>query len=300
VKRAALLWTIVLALAPAARAGGDFVDLAAGERTEWFVGSFGVRGIDAGSGRLTASFRAGAYPLSVAVAGRAVWVASVANGFVDGRLTRIDPRTGRWRVVLHVAGSVQYVARGARGVYALVGEGARTRVVSLDDAGQVRRVWVIPTAGRLAADSSGCWISTNTTLLHADPAGRLRVVLHTQLGDVATGGGAVWLPGAATITRVDEHTLATRVLRTGRLRLGGFQHDVAVGAGALWTLDMLTPALQRRDAATGKLERSVRLPDLADAVVATPTRVWVGVAISHQVLAFDPRTLRRLLDVQIG
>jgi hypothetical protein len=48
----ALLGLMVLVGAPAARAGGDFVDLAVGDRQAWFVGPFGVRSFDVRDGRM--------------------------------------------------------------------------------------------------------------------------------------------------------------------------------------------------------------------------------------------------------
>jgi len=291
---------LVVLLPPAAHAGGDFVDLAVDGSTVWFVGSFGVRGIDGASGRVTREpqLAPASYALSVATAGGAVWVASVANGFVDGRLTRIDPRSGGTRVVLRVpSGAVEYVAPGAGGIYALATSSARSRVVLLSDAGRVVRAWNIPDPGRMTADASGCWVSAGGGLIHIDVAGRMRTVLRAPIGDVATGDGAVWLPLERTILRVDERTGKVRTLHTGRLHLGGFQHDVAVGAGALWTLDGNVHALQRRNLETGKVTRSIALPDLADAVAVTSNAVWVGTSTSHLLLRYDPRTLRRTLTV---
>lgn len=301
-RRAAALALALLVLAPPARAGGDFVDLAVADGSAWFVGSFGVRQLDARTGATVSApaLAPASYPLSVAVAGGAVWVASVANGFVAGKLTRIDPATGRTRVVLREPpGSVQAVAAGAGGVYALLGVPGGNVVVRLSPAGRVTGRWAIVDAGRIAADSSGCWVSASHRLLHVDRRGRVRVVLDTSLGDVATGGGAVWLPLARSILRIDERTGVVRGIATGRLRLGGFQHDIAVGDGALWTLDTFAPSLQRRSLRTGRVERSVGLPDIPDAVVPTARGVWVGIALSHQALRFDARTLRRTLTVRV-
>ncbi|HVU78410.1 MAG TPA: hypothetical protein VHC67_12555 [Gaiellaceae bacterium] len=301
--RALALVVVALALVPAASAGGDFVDLAVSGDTAWFVGSFGIRSISAGSPPTTALPASAAAQLSVAVAGGAVWVASVANGFVDGRLTRLDPATGHGRVVLHVPqGSVLAVAGGGGGsVYALVGRASGNLVVQLTAGGRVARRWQVVDAGRLAADASGCWVSTDHRLLHIRPDGTVVTVLEAaQLGDVATGQGAVWLPQTDAITRVDERTGVIRTVRAPDLHLGGFQHDVAVGAAALWTLDAARPALQRRSRATGRIARTVRLPGIPDAVVATPGAVWVGIAVTHQVLRFDPATLRRTLAVTVS
>jgi hypothetical protein len=290
-----------LALASAARAGGDFVDLAVAHDTAWFVGSFGVRGLDAGGRTIFAPEPVGAsYPQSVAVAGGAVWVASVENGFVGGTLTRIDLRTRRSRVVLRVpGGSVLYVAPGAGGIYALLGVREGANLVRLTPAGRRSAAWRIPDAGRMAADASGCWLSGTRRLVHVDRRGRLHAIPGIGFGDVATGAGSAWIATLDTVVRVDERTGAVHTLRTGALHLGGFQHDLAFGDGALWTLDTQPASLQRRDAATGRVMRSVRLPGIPDAVVPTPTGVWVAVAVSHRVLRFDPRTLRRTLSVAV-
>src|SRR5919198_4397293 len=163
----------VLAAAPVARAGGDFVDLAVGARV-WFVGSGGVRSLDAGTGRtLSRPQLVGlAYPLSVALAGGAAWVASVENGYVWGTLSRIDMRTGRVRVVWRRRdSSVQYVAAGAGSIWALIGSRKGARIARFGPTGRLLRLWRVTGAGRMAADRAGCWISTDRWLMQIDPRG---------------------------------------------------------------------------------------------------------------------------------
>jgi hypothetical protein len=300
--RLAVVLLAALLFAPCALAGGDFVDLTVAGGSAWFVGPFGIREVDAATGRTRYAPQPveDSYPQSVALAGGAAWVATVANGFVDGKLVRIDRSTHRTRIVLRVPkGSVLYVAAGAGGVYALVGLRSGSRIVRLAPTGAVTRTWRIPDAGRMAADASGCWVSGTNRLVHIDPQGRLHSIPGIGFGDVATGGGSVWVSLLDSIVRVDERTGAVRTLRTGPLHLGGFQHDVAVGDGALWTLAAQPGSLQRRDLGTGRVVRSVRLPDIPDAVVPTPSGVWVAIAISHRLLRFDPRSLRRTLSVAV-
>lgn len=308
-RRVALIVAIVLVLAPKALAGGDFVDLAVHGSTVWFVGEFGVRGLDARTGGTVAApaLVQASYPLSVAVAGGAVWVASVENGYVDGKLTRIDLRTGRKQVVLREPpGSVQYVAAGAGGMYALLGVPGGNDVVRLNYRGRVVRRWRIADAGRMAADAVGCWVAGNGRLLHIDPRGRVHVAARIAFGDVATGGGAVWVGLSRSILRLDERTGRTQTLRTGRLHLGGFQHDLAFAAGALWTLGSRT--LERRDASTGRRTASVRLPGFGDAIAVTPTAIFVGVVVAapntvasaYDVVRVDPTTLRRRVLVHLA
>src|SRR5207237_3249568 len=125
---------VVLLMPAAARAGGDFVDLAVSSARVWFVGEPGVHELDARSGRTLASPQlVGApYPLSVTLAGGAAWVASVENGYVWGTLTRIDLRTHHVRVLWRKQdSSVQYVAAGSGGVWALIGSAGATEIARI-------------------------------------------------------------------------------------------------------------------------------------------------------------------------
>jgi hypothetical protein len=310
----ALAAVAVVLLAPAsARAGGDFVDLAAGSSRVWFVGEAGVHELDARSGRTLATPRlVGAhYPLSVTLAGGAAWVASVENGYVWGTLSRIDTFTGEVRVVWRKSDSaVQYVAAGAGGVWALIGSSGSTEIARFTLDGRLSRVWKIPGAGRMAADPSGCWISTTGRLLHIDMNGRLHQVLQAPLGDVATGAGAAWLPRTTSVLRIDEQSGQVRTLITGRLRPGGFQHDLAVGANALWALNDAGRArttVERFDLRIGHETGAVVVPGIADALVVRGNAVWIATviapaarpAIGYDVVRLDPRTLRRTLLIHI-
>lgn len=304
---------VVLLAAPLARAGGDFVDLAVGNTRVWFVGEPGVRELDARSGHTIASPQlVGApYPLSVTLAGGAAWVASVENGYVWGTLSRIDLRTHRVRVLWRKQdSSVQYVAAGAGGVWALIGSAGATQIARFSLTGRLAHVWKIPDAGRMAADASGCWISTNHWLIHIDPAGHVHRVLLAQLGDVSTGAGAAWLPQATTVLRIDEHNGQIRTLHTGRLRLGGFQHDLAAGAGALWALNntgRTHTTLERFDLQSGRPTGSLNVPGIADALIVKPDAIWIASVIAppnmpasgYDVIRINPHTLRRTLLVHV-
>jgi len=304
---------LLFIVATPARAGGDFVDLAASASRVWFVGEPGVRELDAQTGRtLKAPRLSGApYPLSVALAGGAAWVASVENGYVFGTLTRIDTRTGHTRVLWRqLDSSVQYAAAGAGGVWALIGSAGSTRIARFTLGGKLSRVWTVWGGGGMAADASGCWISTGQWLIHIDVRGRLHRVVRAQLGDVATGAGSVWLPQATSILRVDEASGRIRTLSTGRLRLGGFQHDLAAGDGALWVLNSPGRAhssLERLDPDNGRRTGHTAVPGIADAVAVTPNAVWVTTVIAppnqpasgYDILRLNPKTLRRTLIVHV-
>jgi hypothetical protein len=304
---------VVLVVTPLAHAGGDFVDLAVGSTRAWFVGEPGVRELDARTGRTRASPQlAGApYPLSVALAGGAVWVASVENGYVWGTLTHIDVHTGKTQVLWRKPdSSVQYVAAGAGGVWTLIASAGTTRIARFSLAGRLSHIWNVPGAGRMASDASGCWISTSQWLLHIDLAGRIHRVTRAQLGDVSTGAGAVWLPQASSVLRIDEHTGQTRTLHTGPLRLGGFQHDLAAGDRALWALTdpgRARTTLDRFDLRTGRRTGRTTVPGIADALIVKPNAIWVATviapanrpAIGYDVIRLNPQTLHRNLLVHV-
>jgi hypothetical protein len=303
-RTALLLVAAVLVCAPAARAGGDFADLAVGARV-WFVGSGGVRSLDPATGRtLSRPQLVGlAYPLSVALAGRAAWVASVENGYVWGTLSRIDLRTGRVRVVWRKRdSSVQYVAAGAGSVWTLIGSRQGMRVARFTLTGRLLRVWRIADAGRIAADREGCWISTGHRLVQIDRRGRVHGIVRARLGDVSIGAGAVWLPQASSVLRIDERTREVRRIPTGRLGGGGFQHDLAADGRRLWALRYVSRArseLVRYDSRTGRRTGRARLRGIADALVVGPSAVWVATAAPETLVRFDPRTLRRTLLVHV-
>ncbi|MGH3009867.1 MAG: hypothetical protein ACRDLM_10760 [Gaiellaceae bacterium] len=304
---------IVLAAAVPARAGGQMADLAVGGGRLWLVGDVGVKALSASSGKTIASpmLAGAAYPLTVALAGGAAWVGSVEGGFIDGTLSRIDTRTGKVRILWRKQqSSVQYVAAGAGSVWALIGfnstDGRRVamKVARFNTDGRLMRVWTVPRdAGRMAADSSGCWISSNGALLHIDASGRLHRALQAPFGDVATGAGAVWLAERTRVLRIDERTGQTRPIPTGTLRLGGFQHDLAATTDRLYLLqhsytEPSTSRLVRIDLRTGSVTRSALIAGIADAVVVTPHAVWVATATSA-IYRYDPRTLRRTLTVNV-
>lgn len=110
--------------------------------------------------------------------------------------------------------------------------------------------------------------------------------------------------------RVDEQTGRVRTLRTGRLRLGGFQHDIAVGDGAFWALSgtgRSHTALERFDLRSGRRTGRIDVPGIADALIVKPDAIWLATVIApanrpasgYDIIRLDPRTLRRALLVHV-
>ena len=297
--RLVVVLALVLVLAPSAGAGGERVDLVLRDGMVWTVGVFGVRGLDARTGRTTYAPQptSARYDLGVAIAGGALFVASVENGFTDGEVTRVDLRTHTARVVWHRANaSAQYVASGAGGVYVLVGSAAGSSVIRLSPDGRVTGRWSIVDAGRIAADASGCWVAATHRLVHIGASGVAVEVLTTEgLDDVATAGGAAWLIAGGKLIRVDERTGVVRGLHAGRLLPIGADHELAVGGGFPWTSS--PTGLQRRSLRTGALGRAAPLGGVVDAVAFAGGAVWA--ATSSELFRLDPRTLRVTLRVPL-
>lgn len=287
-----------LALIPAASAGGNRADLVLHGGTVWTIGDFGIHAYAASDGRTVYAPQptSARYDVDAAVAGDALFVASVANGYTDGEITRVDLRTHATRVVWHRAhASAQYVVAGAGGVYVLVGA-KQSSVLRLSVAGKVTGWWPIVDAGRIAADASGCWVATDHRILHIRPGGRAVEILLTEgLDDIATGGGAAWTIERGRLTRIDEHTGVVRALRAGGLQPIGANHELAVGAGFLWTVG--SNGLQRRNLETGRVERAASIR-MADAVAVAAGAVWVATG-TDELYRLDPRTLRITLRVPL-
>ena len=103
-------------LAPAARAGGIPVQVAAVGSTLWTVSDSGLLAVDPATGAIVARPATPyAYPIWVAAGGGALWVASVANGFGGGAVSRIDGRTRRasTRLLLRRQGVYGFCAGGS-------------------------------------------------------------------------------------------------------------------------------------------------------------------------------------------
>lgn len=286
---------VLLALAaPAARVGGSFTDVAASPATVWAAGEFGVDQIDARTGRVLRQVVSGPeYPLGVGIAGGAAWVASVANGFGSGTVTRIDASTGHARVVLHRNWSAQQIAVSAGSVWVLLGSRRTNRVARFDLSGRLRSLTPVGVAaGWLAADAAGAWICCrDRTMLRLDTSGRLRSTFSLPTANpVWAAAGSIWSPSAYA------HVLTRFDVRTGhglaRIPLVD-PRDVAEAGGSVYALG--ADSLLRVDASTNRVLARQPIPGIPHAVSATPTSVWVtwvGHDGTAHLFRLDPRTLR--------
>jgi hypothetical protein len=291
VRRLALGALLLALAAGTARAGGDFTDVSAGRQTVWAAGDFGVDQLDARSGRVLRQFvLPGLYPLSVAVASGAAWVASVADWTDPGTLTRIDAGSGRRRVLLGRHGTPQAIAVGDGSVWVQVAEKGTNRVLQFGPGGRLRSVTGVGTDGWLTADGLGAWVCCHDrTLLRIDRSGQTHSAFSLPTdGPVWAAAGSIWFPGAGVLDRLDERTGRARA----RIPLEGAA-DVAAANGSVYALG--THALVRIDAATDRVLERRTLPGIPQSVSATADGVWVSLVqrpATSRLYELDPQTLR--------
>ncbi len=294
-RRLALVLVVLAFASASARAGGDFMDVSAGDRTVWVGGDFGVDQLDARTGRVLRNVvLPGLYPLSISRGGGALWVGAVDQTGLSGNVTRIDERTGRERVLLTRFGSAQEVAVAGGEVWVLLADRGRYRVARLDLAGRLRTLVNLGRdGGWLTADSRGAWICCHDrTLLLLDPAGHRHSTFSLPTDNpVWAAAGSIWFPGPGVLDRLDERTGRT----LARIPLAGTR-DVVGSSGSVYALG--SNSVVRIDVATNRVLARRRVPGITQALSATPGGVWVAFATrpaASHVEKLDGRTLRVVL-----
>ena len=136
-------------------------------------------------------------------------------------------------------------------------------------------------------------------------------VLSLDLGiptALTTGFGSVWVgladpgppgqgaeAGSARVARIDPETgelLSMTEIRSGELvDISG----LTSGAGAIWVVEPLIPALHRIDPRTSQITRTIDLASVAEGIVPGPIAVTAEVVrvadrLSNQVVRLDPAT----------
>jgi streptogramin lyase len=188
-------------------------------------------------------------PTAIATGAGGVWVTTRL-----GKVTRIDPSTGRAKSVARVGPLPAGVA---------VGDGL---------------VWVTG-----LHDHSLRRIDPRTTRVVGDPIdiGRLP-------RDVAVGEGAVWTANKHdnTVSRVDFGTGEVRTIRVGKAPV-----DVAVGAGSVWTANFGDGTLSRISPASGRVvPPAIFVGQHPESVAVGAGAVWVGRIDNDTVTKIDPST----------
>jgi DNA-binding beta-propeller fold protein YncE len=245
---------------------GPLRRIAGGGNALWGLRPWTLVRIDPGTGAVRPTAIHGpAYALAAAFG--SVWIPS----YEDGRLTRVDARTGH--VVASIAGvgnAAEAIAAGFGSVWvASVGPWRKGRggVMVPYGPGSVTRI--DPTTNRVVA----------------------RIGAGRGAGAIAVGEGAVWVAsfrgvGADnTVTRIDPRT--NRVVAT--VRPGGRPAAIGAGAGYAWVVG--DELLVRIDPKTNRVRRRSTANREPSAVTIFSGAVWVANSGASTVSRIDPRTL---------
>ena len=297
----------VALLAPAvARGGGAPVQVAAVGSTLWTVSDSGLLAVDPASGTIVARpVVPYPYPMRIAAAAGSLWVASVANGYVSGAVSRIDGRTRRASTRLRLPRQGVYdVCAGGTRAWAIVGPSRRRRIVRLE-AGDGRPRFITPSSepAWCAADAAGAWVSTGDgRLLHVDA--RSDAVSSSpgcsEIGQLAVGHGSVWAACQASIVRIDEATKAVH-----RIPLAGIPDALTVGRSGVWALVFDRAGATTLVRIAPQSDRVVlrrRLAGSPTTILETRDALWIGGLDRRQqpvLLRLDPRSLvvRRVIPL---
>ena len=161
---------VALTLPASALAGGVPVQLTASGHLLWAVSDSGLSAFDTRTQKRVVVRSTTPYPYTtrLAASGGSVWVASIANGYTSGAVSRIDPRTQRAKTKLRLAHQpVWDICAGGGLVWALYGQGSKTQLARFGPAVHPHFI-VLPTRTNwCAADEFGVWITTaDGRLLH--------------------------------------------------------------------------------------------------------------------------------------
>jgi DNA-binding beta-propeller fold protein YncE len=285
-----------LSVTSSARAGGVPVELAASGRTVWAVSDSGLSAVDTRTGVSSTGPRT-PYPYAtrLAVSHGAVWVASIANGYVSGAVSRIDARTHRAETMLRLQRRpVWDVCAGGGVVWAIFGSGDDPQLARLNGATRFRAISLRTQTVWCVADRRGAWITTaDGRLLHVDArTAAVTTAAHIHGAfSIAAGAGRVWVSAGGAVASVDERTS-----RVQRFATGGTVDAIAVGTGHVWLLTRRggRSSLLKIDPTTGRVESRRRLPGSPTAVLASGGRVWIGGLDAGRIPTLwraDPETL---------
>jgi YVTN family beta-propeller protein len=268
--------------------------------------------IDLESGKIVDVVPVGRDPAAIEIVGRYVFAASED----DGRLTRVDTRTGA------VASSGKYDATGglaAEGVKRVwVASIGRGQVTAMDAAlplidpsvrlSSPRVPLPKETSGTSLTVSAGAlWIAAHTARGEVVERWRLhplglqrtyRLGLYDYGNSVTFGYGAAWIALGApanAVLRIDARTGRAR-----RIPVGSFSVGVAVGFDSVWVAEREDDTVRRIDPVTGRTRRVIAVGHVPAEVAVGQGSVWVANQCTGTVSRIDPTTNRLVRTIKLG
>jgi branched-chain amino acid transport system substrate-binding protein len=270
----------------------------------------GLAALPADGNRIASFTGADTPPSNVAVGEGSVWMLNAA----DGRVSRVDPRTGEVIRSFKARGRPTDIAAGAGALWIGSGPGATQRVWRVDPAtGEPTRTVRLPGGGEddganfdagftgIAVGAGAVWaINPDSTVSRLDPASGRRVAVvrgPDGAGAIAAGDAGVWvISGVNTIARIDPRTNRMReAIELGSNRLFG----IAVGGGAVWATSE-EGVLWRVEPGRPPLERTIEVGAGVRYVAFGDGAVWVANWNDSTVSRVDPATNQVAARVPVG
>jgi serine/threonine-protein kinase len=263
---------------------------------------------DPAKGDFTKAIPVGQDPTGVAVGEGAVWVISQA----DGTVQRIDPEASDPVVAnKSTGGTPTGIAAGEGAAWITTGFGsAGTGASSLykfelannDVTPEVN----LPTGTRAIATGLGSvWVadSNGGKVLRIDPKTRQvqRISVAEDPSSIAIGSGQtnqVWVSSGAgaSISRIDVSSGTPRVQT---FDVGMSLADVTVDARSVWAVSDQEDSLLQIDPSTGKVTKTIKVPDTPVAVSEANGEVWVASYVARTLSEIDSRTGKVVLRLPL-
>jgi ligand-binding sensor domain-containing protein len=276
---AAAVALVALTLPASALVGGVPVQLTVSGHLLWAVSDSGLSAFDTRTQKRVVVRSTTPYPYTtrLAASGGSVWVASIANGYTSGAVSRIEARTQRAKTMLRLAHQpVWDICAGGGLVWALYGPGSKTRLARFGPAAHPHFIVLSTRTNWCAADKFGVWITTaDGRLLHVDPrADAVATVAHIPAAfTLEAGGGSVWVAAGTRVVRYDERSHRLRSFATGNT-----VETLSIGAARIWVLTTNRrgqSTLLRLNPITGRIQAR-RLAGRPTDVDERDAHVWLG------------------------
>ena len=277
-------------------------------------------GLDAGEAvRLEGGYRGGALNLAARLCGQAGPGEILASQGVIHLARKVDGVRVVDKGTLHLKGLTEPV-----GVFRLISEEADPAVRFRELApaeprrgpGPVRLVRrhpviaglvalvliaaIIPTAFLLQGDGPAEPIDGDAIAKIGLGSGELEgsVELASRPGDIAVGGGGVWvtLPDRAAVQQIDPATMTVR----DTISVGADPVGIAIGFDSVWVTNGGNATVSRIDLRTGEVVEMIDVPGGPTGIAVDGEGIWVASSFSSSVSRIDPETGDIVATIGVG
>jgi YVTN family beta-propeller protein len=264
------------------------------------VGVNVLEAIAARSGDATDRVVLPAQPGAIAVAGRAVWVAS-PNG---ATVFQVDPAQAAVIDRIPLGGEPGSLVSGGSAVFVASTMGATVERID-PESGTVTWTSQLAESGpvAMAYGDGGLWVadSTDQDLLELSPLSGsvLRTFsLDVHPTSIALAGGLVWVAAysAGTVEGIDPGTGQA----VGTVSVGNGPSAICFGGGYLWVANNLDSTVSAVDPATFSVVSTIAVGSGPAALVASQGAIWVANQYSGTVSRISPRRLAVVGSVDVG